>query len=111
MVGAEGRVSDKSSGLWRILWAYVACLAAAGATLWLWPLPAPWNAWAADVVATLVIFGFSRAYRNSSFYDAYWSVIPPLLAIYWFCVDASPGINEARAWLVIVLVWRRLLSA
>src|ERR1700742_4843059 len=33
----------------------------------------------ADVLGTLVIFAFSRAYRNSSFYDAYWSVIPPVL--------------------------------
>ena len=30
----------------------------------------------ADVLATLVIFAFSRVYGNSSFYDAYWSVIP-----------------------------------
>lgn len=98
-------MSEKASGLWRILWAYVACLAAAAAVLWLWPLPAPWNAWVADVVATLVVFGFSRAYRNSSFYDAYWSVIPPLLAVYWFWFEAAPGINTARAMIVIALVW------
>ena len=30
----------------------------------------------ADVLATLVIFAFSRLYGNSTFYDAYWSVIP-----------------------------------
>jgi hypothetical protein len=36
----------------------------------------------ADVLATLVVFAFSRAYRNSSFYDAYCSVIPPLLTFY-----------------------------
>lgn len=34
----------------------------------------------ADVVATTVIFGFSVAFRNSSWYDAYWSVAPPLIA-------------------------------
>ena len=38
----------------------------------------------ADLLATLVVFLFSRAYRNSSFYDAYWSVIPPLLALFWW---------------------------
>jgi steroid 5-alpha reductase family enzyme len=38
----------------------------------------------ADVLATLAVFGFSRAYRNSSFYDAYWSVVPPLLLFYWW---------------------------
>ena len=36
----------------------------------------------ADGLATLVVFAFSRAYHNSSFYDAYWSVIPPLLTFY-----------------------------
>ena len=30
----------------------------------------------ADIAATLVIFGFSFIYNNSSFYDAYWSVAP-----------------------------------
>ncbi|MDT7734245.1 MAG: hypothetical protein QOE12_1419, partial [Mycobacterium sp.] len=33
----------------------------------------------ADVLATLVIFVFSRTYGNSSFHDAYWSLIPPVL--------------------------------
>lgn len=98
-------MSEKASGLWRILGAYVVCMVAAAATLWLWPLPAPWNAWAADLVATMVIFGFSRAYRNSSLYDPYWSVIPPLLAAYWFLADAAIEVNAWRAMLVIVLVW------
>ena len=38
---------------------------------------------AADVAATLVIFCFSFAFGNSSFYDAYWSVAPLPIAIYW----------------------------
>lgn len=55
----------------------------------------------ADVLATLVVFAFSRAYRNSSFYDAYWSVIPPLLLAYWWSQgDGDP----LRCWLVAVLV-------
>ncbi len=49
-----------------------------------------WAAAIADVAATLVIFGFSFGFRNSSFYDAYWSVAPPLLAIYFaFAVDGD----------------------
>ena len=59
-------------------------------------LGAAWLAWGprtgqlwldtfvADLLATVVIFAFSRAYRNSSFYDAYWSVVPPLLLVYWW---------------------------
>lgn len=38
----------------------------------------------ADLVATVVIFGFSLGFRNSSFYDPYWSVVPPLLFGYWW---------------------------
>jgi steroid 5-alpha reductase family enzyme len=44
--------------------------------------------------ATVVIFGFSRWFNNSSFYDAYWSIIPPLLALYWstqrWCTAGQP---------------------
>lgn len=88
-----------------ILAAYAACLTAAIAVLWTVGLPAPWNAFAADVAATIVIFGFSWKFRNSSFYDAYWSVIPPLLVVWWLGVDAAPDVNAARAWMVIALVW------
>jgi steroid 5-alpha reductase family enzyme len=35
----------------------------------------------ADLVATVVVFVFSRAYNNSSVYDPYWSVAPPVLAL------------------------------
>lgn len=87
-----------------IVVAYLACIGAALALLYGLALPAPWDALAADVAATLVIFGFSRAYRNSSFYDPYWSVIPPLLALFWYA-RAAPGIDHVRAWLVIALVW------
>jgi steroid 5-alpha reductase family enzyme len=56
----------------------------------------------ADLAATLVIFGWSVAYRNSSFYDAYWSVAPIPIAIYWIAV--SNGAVGARQALVLLLV-------
>ncbi len=60
----------------------------------------------ADVLATLVVFAASRLHRNSSFYDAYWSVIPPLLVVYWWVerdVDAEP----VRFWLLfaVLVAW------
>lgn len=66
----------------------------------------------ADVAATLVVFGFSRVYRNSSFYDAYWSVIPPLLTLYWWS-QAGPGVDQLRCWLIALLValWAIRLTA
>ena len=57
-----------------------------------------------------MVFAFSRAYRNSSFYDAYWSVIPPLLLFYWWSQgDGDP----VRTWLitVLVVVWAVRLTA
>lgn len=98
-------MAGKTSALGIMLFAYIVCIAAGAAKLYFVPLPQPWNAFAADVAATVVIFGFSRFYRNSSFYDAYWSVIPPLLVVYWYCANAAAGVDPTRALLVIGLVW------
>lgn len=64
----------------------------------------------ADLLATLVIFVFSRAYGNSSFYDAYWSVIPPVLLFYWW---SRSGVHQVRCWLiaVVVVLWAIRLTA
>ncbi|ACC41034.1 DUF1295 domain-containing protein [Mycobacterium marinum] len=59
---------------------------------------------AADVLATLVVFAFSRAYHNSSFYDAYWSVVPPLLALYWWA-HAGSSADRLRCWLITIVIW------
>ncbi|CAN3131538.1 DUF1295 domain-containing protein [Mycobacterium sp. smrl_JER01] len=97
---------NKTRSLTIVAAAYVAAVAAAAAWL-LWG-PGTGRLWLdtfiADVVATLVVFGFSRVYRNSSFYDAYWSVIPPLLLFYWWY---QSGITTWVTWLlaVLVVVW------
>ena len=88
-----------------VLLAYLLCTAAAAAAVFGLDLPQPWDTLAADLVATLVIFGYSLRYRNSSFYDAYWSVIPPLLAVYWMWAHAPQAVASPRAWLVMALVW------
>ncbi|MGJ0121094.1 DUF1295 domain-containing protein [Williamsia sp. MIQD14] len=64
------------------------------------------DALVADVLATLVVFAFSRFYGNSSFYDAFWSVIPPLLTIFWWA-RGDVGADSVVAWLVtvVVIVW------
>ena len=38
---------------------------------------------AADVAATAAVFLFSLGSDNSSLYDPYWSVVPPVIALYW----------------------------
>jgi steroid 5-alpha reductase family enzyme len=64
----------------------------------------------ADLLATLVIFVFSRAYGNSSFYDAYWSLVPPVLLFYWW---SRSGVHQLRCWLIaaVVLLWAIRLTA
>ncbi|MBF6242477.1 DUF1295 domain-containing protein [Nocardia elegans] len=70
------------------------------------------NGLIADLIATVVVFVFSRIYQNSSFYDPYWSVIPPLLAFYWWIRSDEPS-NTARWWLMmaVMLVWAVRLTA
>lgn len=63
-----------------------------------------WRVLVADLAATLVIFGFSRALDNTSMYDAYWSVAPPVIVLYLHA-QAGPDVPAIRAWLVIALVW------
>ena len=46
----------------------------------------------ADVVATVVIFAFSYAFGNSSFYDAYWSVAPIPIGILSMANVIAPAI-------------------
>ncbi len=92
--------------------AYVVAIAVAAG--WLAWGPATGKLWldtlVADVLATLVVFAFSRWYRNSSFYDAFWSVIPPLLTFYWW---SQAHTQQLRCWLVAVLVtvWAVRLTA
>lgn len=95
-----------------IVLAYTVTLAAGALALYGLPLKAPYDALAADLVATVVIFAFSLGYRNSSFYDAYWSVIPPLLALHWYAM-APAAIDPLRALCVLALVtlWALRLTA
>ncbi len=59
----------------------------------------------ADVVATLIIFGFSYAFKNSSFYDPYWSVIPVPIAMYLGWVGIQNGAEPVRLYLAFMIVF------
>jgi len=66
----------------------------------------------ANLAAVIVIFTFSVAYDNSSLFDPYWSVAPPLAAL--FCVtQADPQVPGTRQALVVtlLLVWSVRLTA
>jgi steroid 5-alpha reductase family enzyme len=72
-------------------------------------------AWSADVAATLAIFVFSFAFGNSSFYDAYWSVAPVPIAVYWVFASDPAGSSAVpeRQLLVgaVLLLWAVRLTA
>ncbi len=58
----------------------------------------------ADVVGTLVVFAFSFAFDNSSFYDPYWSVIPMVIAGYLAVVGWDSGADPVRIGLLLLAV-------
>lgn len=98
----------KWASLTRIGMAYV-CAFGAGAA-WLIFGPGTRHLWLdgliADLVATGVVFVASRIHKNSSFYDAYWSVLPPALMLAWWLGTEAPA-DDRRSWLVafVILVW------
>ncbi len=66
----------------------------------------------ADTAATVVVFAFSLALNNSSWYDPYWSVAPPFIAAFWLLQPNSGGFGPLRHVLVLVLlcVWAARLT-
>ena len=88
-----------------IVFAYLVAAAVAIAVGRAVPTDEPlWIAAWADVAATVAIFAFSILFRNSSFYDAYWSVAPIAIAFYWMASAQSIGVDPTRQTLVLTLV-------
>jgi steroid 5-alpha reductase family enzyme len=106
-------MSGRGRAFFWIVVAYLAAIAAAvPAVIWVERAghSPVWAALVADVVATGVIYAFSLIFRNSSFYDAYWSVIPPLLGGYLLWAAGGVDLRGAIAW-AIVLYWAIRLTA
>jgi steroid 5-alpha reductase family enzyme len=103
--------SNKTADLATVTVAYMAALFLGGSSLYLLEYGHLLNIFIADLVATGVIFAFSRSYGNSSFYDAYWSVIPPLIALFWLAVGDSQ-VSTLREVLVLglILYWATRLT-
>lgn len=60
------------------------------------------NILVADIVATFIVFIFSLVFSNSSVYDPYWSVVPPIIAIY--LAKLFPEGDTIRQLVVILLI-------
>jgi steroid 5-alpha reductase family enzyme len=105
-------VMGKARSLALVTVAYVVALAVAAAWLvWGAHTGRLWlDTLIADVLATAVVFVFSRAGGNSSFYDAYWSVVPPVMLFFWW---SQSGVQQFRCWLIsaVVVLWAVRLTA
>ncbi len=105
---------SRIESLTRVAAAYVVALGVA--TAWLLLGPDTGRLWldalVADVLATVVVFAASRWHHNSSFYDPYWSVLPPYLAAYWLLATDAAG-DPLRTVLVlgVVALWAVRLTA
>jgi steroid 5-alpha reductase family enzyme len=65
-----------------------------------------------DVMATVIIFLFSVLSNNSSMYDPYWSLVPPIILIYWVFQEHTwqtiTPLQEVI--LILVLIWSLRLT-
>ncbi len=93
-----GRELNRQAAFAVVAVAYLIAIAAAVAAGW---IVRDWHPLAvvavADLTGTIVIFASSVIMRNSSMYDPYWSVAPPIIALY--LLDGG-----ARDWIVFALV-------
>ena len=105
---------SKRETMLRVTVAYAVAIAVGGAWLWLGPQTESLvlDALIADVLATVVIFIASRIHHSSSFYDAYWSVIPPLIMFWWWS-QAPADADQTRLLLVaiVMMLWAIRLTA
>ncbi len=92
---------------------FAACLVAYGIAMvaaylvWMiWPTSHPLAiAFAANLVATMIIYASGVFARNSSMYDPYWSLQPIVLALFWVAHPVANDANHARIALVLGLVF------
>ncbi len=101
----------KAEALVRVTVVYVAALFAAGLVLAYCEAHPLWRALIADLVATMVVFAASRWHRNSSFYDPFWSVIPPLLMLWWMTQGSSASLTREFIVLALLLYWATRLTS
>lgn len=111
-VGRSLAASSRLTGFAVVVAAYLlAAVVGAGAVAALPGWHPLWVTLVADVAATVAVFAVAMVVGNSSLYDPYWSVAPPVIAVAW--VVAEPGGVAARqgAVVVLMLVWAARLTA
>ena len=59
----------------------------------------------ADIVATLVVWGFGILFANSSVYDPYWSVAPIIILTFWIIIKRVSLSSIDILYLIAIIVW------
>ncbi len=95
----------KSRSLLIVTVGYIlALIGAVGAYSYAAPLGPFWAVLIADIFATIIIWATGAVLMNASLYDPYWSVIPPVVALFWWSLsgfDMDPG----RIMMMLVVWW------
>jgi steroid 5-alpha reductase family enzyme len=60
---------------------------------------------AANVAATVILFAFGVRWDNASVFDPFWSVAPPLMALYWIGVGGEAVVLRQVVVAVLVFAW------
>ncbi len=71
-------------------------------------IPSPlWQMAYANLIATVIIYFFSKFMDNSSLYDPYWSVAPIMTSFYWMFPAFLMGRVSVYQWLIfaLILIW------
>lgn len=107
----------KETDLFWVAMAYLSAIVGAGVALpYLHDVNPLLQLLLVDITATVIVYFFSLGFNNSSMYDAYWSVAPPFLFMFWYgqgdsgLLALAPPHALVRAGIVFMLVsfwaWR-----
>jgi steroid 5-alpha reductase family enzyme len=115
-VGRGLATTSRPLGFVVVTAAYLAAGLVAGIVAWGVVVALPdrhpiWVALWADLAATVVVFAASMAVGNSSLYDPYWSVAPPVIAVGWVVWAGDDLTLRQGAVLVLILAWAVRLTA
>ncbi len=64
-----------------------------------------WGILSADLIATVVIWAIGARLMNASLYDPYWSVIPPVIMVYWWSLSGFEMSANKLMMMAVILWW------
>ncbi len=70
-----------------------------------------WATFAADVAATLVVWGSGLFFKNASLYDPYWSIVPVMVIPFWIMQKQTAVTATDILIVAAVFIWGVRLTA